>query len=109
MRIGVAHHFGWAVAVTASADYKVVDRRRVELIEPVFPVAPIHHEGGPHLIHRSADPLDDTALTSLVRVVVWTIDFESAPEVSEVVASILKDAIAAGLDGMEFDLQRRSA
>ena len=40
-----------------------------------------------------------------VPVVVWTIDFESATEASEVVASLLKDAIAAGLDGMETDLQ----
>jgi hypothetical protein len=38
-------------------------------------------------------------------VVVWTIDFESEPDVSEFVAGILKDAIAAGLDGMETDLR----
>jgi hypothetical protein len=66
MRLGVAHHFGWAVAVTASADHEVVDRRRIELIEPGLPPAPIHHEGGPHLMHRSADPLDDEALAALV-------------------------------------------
>jgi hypothetical protein len=66
MRLGVAHHFGWAVAVTASADHKVVDRRRIELIEPGLPAAPIHHEGGPHLLHRSAEPLDDHALAALV-------------------------------------------
>jgi hypothetical protein len=66
MRLGFAHHFGWAVAVTASADHKVVDRRRIELIEPGVPPAPIHHEGGPHLLHRSTDPLDDEALAALV-------------------------------------------
>ena len=38
-------------------------------------------------------------------VVVWTIDFESEPEVSEDVAVLLKDAIGAGLDGMETDLR----
>jgi hypothetical protein len=38
-------------------------------------------------------------------VIVWTIDFESAPDDSDVVASLLKDAIAAGLDGMEADLR----
>lgn len=38
-------------------------------------------------------------------VVVWTIDFESEPELSEGVAAILKDAIAAGLDGMETDIR----
>jgi len=66
MRLGIAHHFGWAVAVTASADHRVVDRRRIELIEPGVPTAPIHHEGGPHTLHRSAEPLDDDALTALV-------------------------------------------
>ncbi|HEX5944784.1 MAG TPA: hypothetical protein VFY82_00835 [Acidimicrobiales bacterium] len=66
MRVGIAHHFGWAVAVTASADHRVVDRRRIELIEPGLPAAPVHHEGGPHVLHQRADPLDDAALASLV-------------------------------------------
>jgi hypothetical protein len=57
MRLGIAHHFGWAVAVTASADHRVVDRRRIELIEPGRPTAPIHHEG---------KPLDDAATAALV-------------------------------------------
>ena len=66
MRLGIAHHFGWAVAVTASADHTVVDRRRIELLEPGVPTAPIHHEGGAHLLHRRSEPLDDTALAALV-------------------------------------------
>jgi hypothetical protein len=57
MRLGVADHFGWAVAVTASADHEVVDRRRIELIEPGVPTAPIHHES-----HR----LDVAATEALV-------------------------------------------
>jgi hypothetical protein len=57
MRLGVAHHLGWAVAVTASADHHVVDRRRIELVEPGMPTAPIHHEG---------KPLDDAAAAALV-------------------------------------------
>ncbi|MGW7824949.1 hypothetical protein ACWGLF_44655 [Streptomyces puniciscabiei] len=57
MRLGIAHHLGWAVAVTASADHHVVDRRRIELIEPGMPNAPIHHEG---------KPLDDAAAAELV-------------------------------------------
>jgi len=44
VRIGIAHHLGWAVAVTASANHEVADRRRIELIEPGLPVAPIEHE-----------------------------------------------------------------
>lgn len=55
--MGIAHHLGWAVAVTASADHDVVDRRRVELIEPGIAAAPIHHEG---------KPLDDAAAAALV-------------------------------------------
>jgi hypothetical protein len=71
MRLGIAHHLGWAVAVTASSDHEVVDRRRIELLEtgPGLPLAPIHHEGGPHLMHRAGDPLDDDALAALVEKV----------------------------------------
>jgi hypothetical protein len=57
MRLGIAHHFGWAVAVTATADHQVVDRRRIELIEPGMPAAPIHHDG---------KALDDAAAAALV-------------------------------------------
>jgi hypothetical protein len=45
MRLGIADHLGWAVAVTASADHEVVDRRRIELVEPGVTAAPIHYEG----------------------------------------------------------------
>ena len=57
MRLGVADHLGWAVAVTASADHAVVDRRRIELVEPGLPAAPIHYDG-----HR----LDVAATVALV-------------------------------------------
>jgi len=43
MRLGIADHFGWAIAVTASAEHEVVDRRRIELIEPGVSAAPIHY------------------------------------------------------------------
>jgi hypothetical protein len=69
MRLGIAHHYGWAVAVTATSDHEVVDRRRIELIEPGLPPAPIHHEGGPHEMHRTGDPLDDKQLAKLVSTV----------------------------------------
>ena len=65
MRLGIAHHYGWAVAVTASADHEVLDRRRMELIEHGLPAAPIHHEGGPHSLHQSGAALDDEALAGL--------------------------------------------
>ncbi|MFD0684147.1 hypothetical protein [Actinomadura fibrosa] len=57
MRVGIAHHLGWAVAVTASADHRVVDRRRIDLVEPGTATAPVHHEG---------KPLDDAAAADLV-------------------------------------------
>lgn len=44
VRVGIADHFGWAVAVTASDDHEVVDRRRIELVEPGVTQAPIHYE-----------------------------------------------------------------
>jgi hypothetical protein len=43
VRVGIAHHLGRAVAVTASSGHAVVDRRRIELIEPGMPTAPIEH------------------------------------------------------------------
>ena len=66
MRLGIAHHFGWAVTVTASDDHQVEDRRRIELLEPDLPAAPVHHEGGPHELHRQGEPLDDDSLAALV-------------------------------------------
>jgi hypothetical protein len=84
MRLGIAHHLGWAVVVTASADHQVVDRRRIELLEPGLPAAPIHHEGGAHAMHRSGDTLDDEALERLV---------------TEVRASAIR-ATSAALDGI---------
>jgi len=44
VRLGIADHLGWAIAVTASADHEVVDRRRIELVEPGLSSAPIHYE-----------------------------------------------------------------
>jgi hypothetical protein len=44
LRLGIADHFGWAVAVTSSADHEVVDRRRIDLVEPGVTPAPIHYD-----------------------------------------------------------------
>jgi hypothetical protein len=44
VRLGIADHLGWAVVVTAGADHAVVDRRRIELVEPGVSPAPIHYE-----------------------------------------------------------------
>jgi hypothetical protein len=47
VRLGIADHLGWAVAVTANADHEVVDRRRIELVEAGMTPAPIHYESHP--------------------------------------------------------------
>jgi len=61
VRLGIADHFGWAVAVTASAEHEVVDRRRIELIEPGLSAAPIHYES------RRLDVAATAALVAKVR------------------------------------------
>jgi hypothetical protein len=61
MRLGIADHFGWAVAVTASGGHEVVDRRRIELVEPGMSAAPIHYES------RRLDVAATTALVANVR------------------------------------------
>ena len=45
LRIGIYDHLGWAIAVAASGKHDVVDRRKIELLEPGVPSMPIHHPG----------------------------------------------------------------
>lgn len=61
MRVAIADHLGWAVAVTASADHEVVDRRRIGLIEPGVSAAPIHYES------RNLDVAATAALVAKAR------------------------------------------
>jgi hypothetical protein len=61
VRLGIADHLGWAVAVTASADHEVVDRRRIALVEPGVSSAPIHYES------RRLDVAATAALVARVR------------------------------------------
>jgi hypothetical protein len=79
VRVGIADHFGWAVAVTASPDGAVVDRRRIELVEPGVTAAPFHYESA---------RLDDAGTAALV---------------ADVRASIVR-AAAASLDALAADL-----
>jgi hypothetical protein len=57
LRVGLYDHFGWAIAVTTSPAHEIVDRRRIELLEPGMGSAPIHHEG---------KALDDAGAAALV-------------------------------------------
>jgi len=79
LRAGVADHLGWATVVTVSADHEVVDRRRIELVEPGVPNMPVHHD---------SKALDDAATAALV---------------AEVRASIRR-ATARALDQLARDL-----
>lgn len=88
MRVGIAHHLGWAVAVTASSDHQVVDRRRIELVGPGLPNAPIHHEGGAHPLHASARTLDDDALGALVAEVRASAHRTTARELDELATAL---------------------
>jgi hypothetical protein len=65
VRLGIADHLGWAVAVTTTADHAVVDRRRIELVEPGVSAAPIHYESG---------RLDVGATAALVAMVRASVD-----------------------------------
>jgi hypothetical protein len=86
MRLGIADHFGWAVAVTVSADHEVVDRRRIELIEPGLPAAPIHYEGK-RLDVAATAALVAKVRASVVRATSAALD-EIAAALPEPVASI---------------------
>ncbi len=61
LHVGIYDHLGWAVAVAASDGHEVVDRRRIDLLEPGVPNMPIHHPGR----GRSVDEV--RALVSRVR------------------------------------------
>lgn len=81
MHLGIADHLGWAVAVTASEDHEVVDRRRIELVEPWLSAAPIHYES------RRLDVAATAALVADVRASVVR------------AASAALDELAAALPG----------
>jgi len=88
LRVGIAHHYGWAVAVTATGEHRVVDRRRIELIEPDLPAAPVHHEGGPHELHRTGEPLSDEQLAELVGRVRASVHRVAAASLGELCAAL---------------------
>jgi hypothetical protein len=77
MRLGIYDHFGWAVAVTVDDGGKVVDRRRMELVEPGVSPAPIHYDG---------KALDVKGVTALVQEVRSSIARATAHELDELTA-----------------------
>lgn len=106
MRLGIAHHLGWAVAVVAAdPDHLVVDRRRVELIGPGLPPAPVHHPGGPHDLHRgSARPLGDDELASLVAEVRASVTVASAAALDDLARDLAGKITSISVREMSDDL-----
>jgi hypothetical protein len=94
VRVGIAHHLGWAVAVTASADHEVVDRRRIELIEPGMATAPIHHEG---------KPLDDAATAALVVRVRASAVRATSASLDELTAAVPEPIVSMSLRAWPLD------
>lgn len=58
---GVSDHGGWAILVSASRDGRLVDRRRVELVDDALPAIPHHHEA------QILSPAEGVALVERVR------------------------------------------
>jgi hypothetical protein len=94
MRVGIADHLGWAVAVTASNDHAVVDRRRVELIEPGLSAAPIHYE---------SSRLDVAATAALVAEVRASVARETAAALDELAAALPASIVSISLRAWPFD------
>jgi hypothetical protein len=94
VRLGIAHHLGWAVAVTASGDHEVVDRRRIELIEPGVPAAPIHHEG---------KPLDDGAIAELVAEVRASAARATSAALDELATALPEPVVSVSLRAWPVD------
>ena len=88
VRLGIADHLGWAVAVTAGADHAVVDRRRLELVEPGVTPAPIHYESG---------RLDDGATAALVARVRASVIRASSAVLDELAGSLPAPVVSISL------------
>jgi hypothetical protein len=94
MRLGIAHHLGWAVAVTASAGHQVVDRRRIELIEPGMPAAPIEHE---------SKRLDEAAAAALVGKVRASAVRASSASLDELATALPEPIVSMSLSRWPLD------
>jgi hypothetical protein len=92
--VGIADHFGWAVAVTASADHEVVDRRRIDLVEPGVTPAPIHYES-----HR----LDVAATAALVEEVRASVVRATSAAFDEIAAALPAPVVSISLRAWPLD------
>jgi hypothetical protein len=77
VRLGIFDHFGWAVAVTADGN-EVVDRRRIELVEPGVTPAPIHYESARLSVEATAALVADVR-ASIARAAAAALDELPSP------------------------------
>jgi hypothetical protein len=94
MRLGIADHLGWAVAVTASAAHEVVDRRRIELIEPGLSAAPIHYE---------SKRLDVVATAALVAKVRASVALTTSAALDEIATALPEPVVSISLRSWPLD------
>ena len=107
MRLGIADHLGWAVAVTASANHEVVDRRRIELVEPGLSPAPIHDIAvlrRPPWEARADAVMYREELSELARARGWEVHLYDAKAVIGQAAALLAERAGAVLDGPRAEL-----
>ena len=123
MRLGIADHFGWAVAVTASADHAVVDRRRIELVEPGVSAAPIHYDSArldvaataalvakvrASVVRATSAAFDEImyrqVLSELAHARNWRVHLYDAKHVEGLARSMLAERADAILDGPRVTL-----
>ena len=100
MRVGIADHLGWAVAVTASDDHAVVDRRRIELVEPGLSPAPIHYE---------SSRLGVAATAALVAEVRASVARAASAALDEVAAALAAPIVSLSLRTWPFDFPEEIA
>jgi hypothetical protein len=105
VRLGIADHLGWAIAVTATASYEVADRRRIALVEPGLPPAPIEHD---------AQPLTAAAATALVAKVRASAERASSHALDEIANALPASMVSISLRTWppdfpeDIDVQRRA-
>jgi hypothetical protein len=88
VRLGIADHLGWAVAVTATAHHEVADRRRIELVEPGFSAAPIHYD---------SKRLDLAATAALVAAVRASVVRATSAALDEIAATLTEPVVSISL------------
>jgi hypothetical protein len=94
LRVGIAHHLGWAVVITASARHEVIDRRRIELIEPGQPTAPIEHD---------ITQLGDAAAATLVTRVRTSALRATSASLDQLTASLPEPIVSLSLRAWPLD------